>query len=82
MYRVKRPRGGARIPRVWRRAATGAAAAVALTAVGSGAAMAAAPAACTAIGGGKYNCTFYVAGNGKSGGAPVQAGATTVGYLH
>jgi hypothetical protein len=83
MYRVKRPRGGVRIPRAWRRAATGAAAAaVALTAVGSGTAIAAAPAACTAIGGGKYNCTFYVAGDGRAGGAPVQVGATTVGYLH
>jgi hypothetical protein len=83
MSRVKRPRGGARIPRGWRRAAAGAVAAgVALTAAGTGAAMAAAPAACTAIGGGKYNCNFYVAGNGKSGGTPVQVGATTVGYLH
>jgi hypothetical protein len=84
MSRVKRPRGaGARIPRTWRRAAAGAVATtVALTAVGIGAAAAAAPAPCTAIDGGKYNCTFYVAGDGKSGGAPVQVGGTTVGYLH
>jgi len=84
MSRVKRPRGaGARIPRTWRRAGAGAAAAaVALAAVGVGTAVAAAPAACNAIGGGKYNCNFYPAGNGKTGGAPVQMGATTVGYLH
>src|SRR3954454_17481208 len=86
MSGVKRPRGaGVRIPRLWRRAAAGAAATtVALTAVGICAAAAAgpAPASCTAIGGGKYNCNFYVAGDGRSGGSPVQVGGTTVGYLH
>ncbi len=51
-------------------------------AVGTNAASAAAPVPCSGIGGGKYNCSFYVAGDGKSGGAPVQSGATTVGYLH
>jgi hypothetical protein len=61
-----------------------AAATVALTslAAGAGTAAAAAPVPCNAIGGGKYNCNFYVAGNGQTGGAPVQAGAGTVGYLH
>ncbi len=57
-------------------------AAIASFAVGSGDALAAAPVPCSSIGGGKYNCTFYVAGNGISGGAPVQAGGATVGYLH
>jgi hypothetical protein len=59
-----------------------AATAVALTAVGFGVAVAAAPVSCHPIGGGKYNCNFYVAGDGKTGGAPVQTGAATVGYLH
>lgn len=48
----------------------------------AGDAAAAAPVPCTAIGGGKFNCNFYVAGDGRTGGAPVQAGSTTVGYLH
>jgi hypothetical protein len=45
-------------------------------------AVAASPATCTGTGGGKYNCNFYVAGDGHSGGAPVQSGSTTVGFLH
>jgi hypothetical protein len=57
-------------------------AALASMAVGVGVAAAADPVPCTAIGAGKFNCSFYVAGDGKTGGAPVQAGATTVGYLH
>jgi hypothetical protein len=56
--------------------------AAALMAVGVAIANAANPATCTGIGGGKYNCTFYPAGDGHSGGAPVQSGDTTVGYLH
>jgi hypothetical protein len=45
-------------------------------------AAAAAPVPCTAIGGGKFNCSFYVAGDGRTAGSPVQVGSTTVGYLH
>jgi hypothetical protein len=38
---------------------------------------------CTSIGGGKFNCSFYPAGNGISGGAPVQAhDGHRVGYLN
>lgn len=53
-----------------------------MLAVGVGVAAAQKPAACQPIGGGKFNCSFYVAGDGRSGGTPVQLGATTVGYLH
>ena len=83
MSKVKRLLGAdMRIPRLSRRGAAGAAAvAVALTAVGTGVAVAAAPVPCHGIGGGKYNCNFYVAGNGFSGGSPVQMGNSTVGYL-
>jgi hypothetical protein len=43
----------------------------------------AAPVPCKAAGGGHLNCQFYVAGNGRSGGSPVQAAsAAVVGYLH
>jgi hypothetical protein len=35
-------------------------------------AAAAAPVPCKAAGGGHYNCQFYVAGNGRSGGTPWQ----------
>jgi hypothetical protein len=42
-----------------------------------------APADCSSAGGGKYNCTFYTAGDGKSAGSPVKnSGGQTVGYLH
>jgi hypothetical protein len=68
--------------RSWRRAPAAAVAAAVLTAVGVGVAVAAAPVPCQGIGGGKYNCSFYAPGDGKSGGSPVQVGATTVGYLH
>jgi hypothetical protein len=54
----------------------------ALLAGGVAIASAADPATCVGIGGGKYNCTFYVAGDGQSGGAPVQVGTATVGFLH
>jgi hypothetical protein len=57
-------------------------AAVATTALAAGVAVAAAPVPCTEIGGGKFDCTFYIGGDGRTGGAPVQAGSTTVGYLH
>ena len=36
---------------------------------------------CTNIGGGKYECNWYRAGNGFSGGSIVAVGTTTVGYL-
>lgn len=44
-------------------------------------AVAANPVPCKPIGGGKHNCDFYPAGDGYSGGAAVQIGAQTVGYL-
>lgn len=56
--------------------------AAATLSLATGAAAAPAPVPCTAIGGGKFNCDFYVAGDGRTGGAPVQVGSTTVGYLH
>jgi hypothetical protein len=38
---------------------------------------------CKAAGGGHYNCQFYVAGDGRTGGAPVQAASgAVVGDLH
>jgi Transglycosylase SLT domain len=38
---------------------------------------------CSAIGGGKFSCDWYTAGNGTVSGTPVQtAGGATVGYLH
>jgi hypothetical protein len=38
---------------------------------------------CKAAGGGHYNCQFYMPGNGRSGGAPVQAATgSVVGYGH
>lgn len=59
------------------------AAVVAAMASGAAAASAAAPVPCSSIGGGKYNCTFYVAGDGKTGGAPVTAGdGSSAGFLH
>jgi hypothetical protein len=36
---------------------------------------------CTNIGGGHYECDWYPAGNGYSGGSLVVVGTTTVGYL-
>jgi transglycosylase-like protein with SLT domain len=49
----------------------------------SSALAAAAPVPCQSIGAGKYNCYFYPAGNGFSGGAKVQSSSgTTVGYLN
>jgi Putative metal-binding motif len=45
-------------------------------------AFAQAPVPCTAIGGGQYNCNWFRAGDGKTGGAIVAVGTTTVGYLH
>ena len=73
---------GAWTTHAWRRVPVALAAAVALAGIGTGVAVAANPVPCEGIGGGKYNCTFYVAGDGQSGGAPVQVGNTTVGYLH
>jgi hypothetical protein len=36
---------------------------------------------CTNVGGGKFECDWYRAGNGFSGGSIVAVGTTTVGYL-
>jgi hypothetical protein len=41
-----------------------------------------APVPCSGIGGGKYNCDWYVPGDGIHGGALVVRDRTTVGYLH
>lgn len=55
----------------------------ALAATGAANASAAAPAACSAAGGGKYNCDFYLAGDGQSSGTPVNGpDGGLVGYLH
>ncbi len=44
---------------------------------------AALPAPCRDIGAGRHSCTFYPAGDGHTGGSPVQAGdGHIVGYLH
>ena len=40
------------------------------------------PVPCTSRGDGTYNCDWFRAGDGKSGGAIVAVGTTTVGYLH
>jgi hypothetical protein len=44
-------------------------------------AQAQAPVPCNNIGGGKYECDWYVPGNGLTGGALVVRDTTTVGYL-
>jgi hypothetical protein len=55
----------------------------ALAATGAANASAAASAACSAAGGGKYNCDFYLAGDGQSSGTPVNGpDGGLVGYLH
>ena len=41
-----------------------------------------APVPCTAIGGGKYNCDWYVPGDGRTAGAKVMVDGRIVGYLH
>jgi hypothetical protein len=41
-----------------------------------------APVPCTNIGGGHYECDWYVPGDGIHGGSLVVVGTTTVGYLH
>ncbi|HLM49952.1 MAG TPA: DUF2599 domain-containing protein [Solirubrobacteraceae bacterium] len=42
-----------------------------------------APVPCTPSGGGRHTCQFYVPGDGRTGGAPVQgADGRVVGYLH
>jgi Putative metal-binding motif len=46
------------------------------------AAEAQAPVPCTAIGNGRYECDWYVPGNGITGGALVVRDRTTVGFLH
>lgn len=46
------------------------------------AAHAQAPVPCNDIGGGKYECDWYVPGDGIHGGALVVRDTTTVGYLH
>ena len=40
------------------------------------------PVPCSSRGDGTYNCDWFRAGDGKSGGAIVAVGTTTVGYLH
>jgi hypothetical protein len=40
------------------------------------------PVPCTARGDGTYNCDWFRAGDGRTGGAIVAVGTTTVGYLH
>jgi hypothetical protein len=60
--------------------------AAALAGLGAGAAAPAlaapAPVPCTSVDGGHYNCTFYVEGDGISGGAPVLGpSGNRVGYL-
>jgi lysophospholipase L1-like esterase len=50
---------------------------------GAGPAAAADPVPCKARHDGRYDCQFYVPGDGRSGGAPVQnARGRTVGFLH
>jgi lysophospholipase L1-like esterase len=59
------------------------AAAVGVGLVSAGPSAAANPAPCTSRGGGKYDCRFYVPGDGHSGGSPVQASdGAKVGFLH
>ncbi len=60
-----------------------AAGAVALACAATETAQAApAPVPCTNIGGGHYECGWYVPGDGVHGGSLVAVGTTTVGYLH
>lgn len=48
-----------------------------------GSALAAAPTTCNAAGGDRFNCNFYLAGDGKTSGTPVNASdGRVVGYLH
>ncbi len=37
---------------------------------------------CTNVGGGKFECSWFRSGDGRSGGSIVAVGTTTVGYLH
>jgi hypothetical protein len=60
-------------------AASGAALAAAVLAAP---AAAQAPVPCSSIGGGRYNCEWWPAGDGHSGGALVVRDRTTVGFLH
>jgi Putative metal-binding motif len=46
------------------------------------AAEAQAPVPCSAIGNGRYQCYWYVPGDGRTGGSLVVRDRTTVGYLH
>jgi hypothetical protein len=58
-------------------------AAAAVASFGAGQAVAAAPVPCHSIGAGKYECNFYVPGDGHAGGAPVKdGGGGRVGFLH
>jgi hypothetical protein len=45
-------------------------------------AVAQAPVPCSSAGGGRYNCEWFRAGDGRTGGAIVAVGTATVGYLH
>jgi lysophospholipase L1-like esterase len=61
----------------------GLALAVGLALTGAGQAAAADPVPCKARQDGKYDCQFYVRGDGRSSGSPVQSSrGTTVGFLH
>ena len=65
-----------------RLAVTALATAVISLALAAVAAAAPPPVPCTAIGGGKYNCDWYVPGDGRTGGAKVMVDRKVVGYLH
>jgi hypothetical protein len=56
--------------------------ALALTLLAAPTAHAQAPVPCSFAGGNHYDCNWWPAGNGISGGALVAVGTTTVGYLH
>jgi hypothetical protein len=57
-------------------------AAIAAALISAATAHAQAPVPCNAIGGGKYECDWYIPGDGIRGGALVVRGTSTVGYLH
>jgi hypothetical protein len=67
--------------RVLRLCAAGGAALV-VAVVPAAPAAAQAPVPCSSIGGGHYNCHWWPAGDGHSGGALVVRDRTTVGFLH
>src|SRR3954451_23830250 len=70
------------VPMTLRRAAVAVATACAFLVPAASAVAAPRPVPCTAAGGGKYNCEWYVAGDGRTGGAKVMMNQKVVGYLH